>query len=166
MRLTKIISGAQSGVDLAALAFALDHGYDIGGACPFNYANEDGQIPERFRPYLECTPTVNYPARTRLNVKRADATLLLWRGRKMTPGTALTFRIMRERAEQCRYPYLSIQAPFGDVAAAQIHDWLRDPKIRVLNVAGPRESKAPGIYSEVYELLARALPARVREEAN
>ncbi len=35
-----------------------------------------------------------------------------------------------------------------------IRCWLEAEHIRVLNVAGPRESQAPGIYRWAYEVLA------------
>ncbi len=36
----------------------------------------------------------------------------------------------------------------------EIRRWLEAENIRVLNVAGPRESQAPGIYRRAYEVLA------------
>ena len=39
----------------------------------------------------------------------------------------------------------------------QFLDWLRRESIETLNVAGPRESKRPGIYSLTHELLDRAV---------
>ena len=45
----KIISGGQTGVDRAALDFAIEHGIEHGGWCPLGRLAEDGVIPERYR---------------------------------------------------------------------------------------------------------------------
>lgn len=36
-------------------------------------------------------------------------------------------------------------------------DWLHENRITVLNVAGPRESKIPGIYEQAKDFLLRVL---------
>ena len=36
-------------------------------------------------------------------------------------------------------------------------DWLKVHNIRVLNIAGPRESKCPGIYKDTMKVLRIAL---------
>jgi hypothetical protein len=40
-----------------------------------------------------------------------------------------------------------------------IAGWLRAARVRVLNVAGPRESEAPGIYREAFDFLSGVLAA-------
>lgn len=49
--------------------------------------------------------------------------------------------------------------PFGDDAAGAIRDGLgRLPAtVRILNVAGPRESEVPGVYAAVCRALMDAL---------
>jgi hypothetical protein len=41
----------------------------------------------------------------------------------------------------------------GGVDPATVAQWLDTQRIRVLNGAGPRESEAPGIYSQAKTLL-------------
>jgi Circularly permutated YpsA SLOG family len=48
-RQMKIVSGGQTGVDRAALDFAIRHGYEHGGWCPHGRRAEDGVKVERFR---------------------------------------------------------------------------------------------------------------------
>ena len=50
MRLRKIISGGQTGVDLGALEAALAASFPCGGWCPADRKAEDGVIPAKYRP--------------------------------------------------------------------------------------------------------------------
>ena len=63
-----------------------------------------------------------------------------------------------EFAQRWRKPYhvVALQAA-ADVSSART--WAGAQRIRVLNVAGPRESKAPGIYGEA-EIWLRVLLGR------
>ncbi len=57
---------------------------------------------------------------------------------------------------------LTLDRPVSELVA-EIRRWLETEKIRVLNVAGPRESQAAGIYRQAYEVLValfRSLAAR------
>lgn len=40
-------------------------------------------------------------------------------------------------------------------AAKVICSWIRQNRIRVLNIAGPRESQSPGIYRKCYQVLEK-----------
>ena len=50
----KLVSGGQTGVDRAALYFALERSISSGGWCPRGRESEDGRIPDRF-PLREVT---------------------------------------------------------------------------------------------------------------
>ncbi len=45
----KIISGGQTGADIAALDVALRHSFPHGGWCPKGRRSLDGAIPDRYR---------------------------------------------------------------------------------------------------------------------
>ncbi len=145
----KIVSGGQTGVDRAALDWALGLGLASGGWCPRGRRAEDGPIPDGYP--LKETREADYAVRTRLNVRDSDATLILTRGRP-SGGTQLT----RHLAEELARPVLVVDFEDGDMAAAasRVGDWIGEEGVKVLNVAGPRESTSPGIYREASEFLA------------
>jgi hypothetical protein len=147
VRLRRIISGGQTGVDRAALRLGLERGLEIGGFVPESYRAEDGYVPEPFRSHMTCLPGGDYSERTRRNVLASDATLVLV-GRGPSAGTDLT---VRECANRGR-PHLVVCLDVGD--ADQIKAWLAEVNPAVLNVAGPRESEAPGVGDAAYGLLA------------
>lgn len=144
-RVSKIVSGGQTGVDRAALDVALALGIRCGGWVPRGRRAEDGPLPSRY-PVRE-TASDAYEARTRLNVRDSDATLILTRGRP-TGGTALTLAIARELMRPSRV--IDLAHPPEPVT---VRDWIVDQRIRVLNVAGPRESSNPDIYAEASQYL-------------
>lgn len=151
--LRKIISGGQSGVDRAALDAALALRIPIGGWCPRGRIAEDGRIRRRY--CLLETPSGNYPQRTEWNVRDSDGTLIVNRG-TLDGGTLFTARLARERH---RKPLFMIQLP-RRVRRERFVAWLRRHRIRVLNVAGPRESKRPGIHRQAKLLLMGLLASR------
>lgn len=134
----RIVSGGQTGVDRAALDAALDADFPCGGWCPLGRLAEDGPLDARY-PLTEAE-TDEYAERTELNVFDSDGTLILTRGQP-TGGTAFTIAC----AEAHGRPYLHLDL---DVLAeaSTAFDWANTYEIAVLNVAGPRERNAPGIY--------------------
>jgi hypothetical protein len=152
-RPVEIRSGGQTGVDRAALDFALDRGLPHGGWCPRGRRAEDGVIPARYR--LRETASAAYEERTRRNVRDSDATVIFSPGRALAGGTRLT----REVARALGRPLLHLTAA-GDAAraAARLRAFVRRHRVRRLNVAGPRASEAPGLEIFVRAVLARAFP--------
>jgi len=147
--IAKLVSGGQTGVDRAALDVALRLGIPCGGWCPRGRRAEDGRIPARYP--LQETPEARYPQRTEWNVRDSDGTLVLHAGARRG-GTALTARVARRSGK----PVLCVDLDAAPDPAA-IVDWVAGRAIRVLNVAGPRESEAPGIGERAGRLLAQAL---------
>lgn len=143
--LHRIISGGQTGVDRAALDVAMAHGLACGGWVPRGRRAEDGRVPASYP--LRETPGFAYVERTRLNVRDADATLILTRGNPVG-GTALTVDV----ATRLRRPHVVVDLESGLDAMAS-RAWLTALRVRVLNVAGPRESGAPGIYAQARDFL-------------
>jgi hypothetical protein len=143
----RIVSGGQTGVDRAALDVALSLGIEHGGWCPRGRLAEDGTIPARYR--LSETASSEYAERTEKNVLDSDGTLILYRG-KLTGGTSLT----RSLAQWYRKPCITFDLE-KRVNVGRAQRWLDENKIRVLNVAGPRESSAPGIHTAAREFLKR-----------
>jgi len=143
--LTRIVSGGQTGVDRASLDAAIELGIPHGGWCPRGRMAEDGRIPQKY--YLTETFSPEYAVRTRLNVRDADGTLILYR-EPLEGGTALTWQFAVEMDK----PVLLVELGFPPVAEA-FFLWLRENSIRTLNIAGPRESQRPGISREAKALV-------------
>jgi nucleoside 2-deoxyribosyltransferase len=153
----KIVSGGQTGIDRAALDIAIRNHIAHGGWCPRGRRAEDGRIPDHY--HLDEAATTEYAERTRLNVRDSDATLVLSRGRP-DGGTALTVNY----AAACHKPVLVIDIDAG-TDAREFRDWLEQNNIRVLNIAGPRESKQPGVHAQACELLQNLVEA-LRADVN
>lgn len=147
--LRRIVSGGQTGVDRAALDAAIELGLEHGGWCPLGRRAEDGRIPRRYK--LSETGSTQYPIRTRQNVIDSDATLVIYRER-LQSGTELTYRLARQAAK----PFLLVDLE-SSPDPTLVLDWIMDARIATLNVAGPRESTAPGIAQQTREFLVSCL---------
>jgi hypothetical protein len=154
----KIISGGQTGADRAALDAAIGLGLPYGGWVPKGGLAEDfphapgllGKYPK-----LREAATSDPAERTQLNVRDSGATLVFVTelDTAASPGTLLTEATARALGR----PLLIVRADRPD-AARSIKDWLRDlGHVNVLNIAGPRESEAPGIYALSREVLEKVL---------
>jgi hypothetical protein len=147
----RIVSGGQTGVDRAALDAAVELGIAVGGWCPRGRRAEDGRIPDCY-PLTE-TPNDYYRTRTRWNVRDSDFTLVLTNGAP-AGGTLLTVNNS-----------LALGRPHGVVdmsdegrinaEVSRVRELVAG--VRVLNVAGPRESESPGIYAKAKAFLRRLL---------
>jgi hypothetical protein len=145
----KIISGGQTGVDRAALDVAMELGIPCGGWCPKGRKAEDGPIAARYP--LQETGSQSYPVRTEKNVKDSDGTLILTHG-PATGGTAATIKFAKKYGK----PFLVIDLGLdGDPGI--VRKWSQTNRVRILNVAGPRESETPGIHDRAVEFLRRIL---------
>lgn len=145
----RIISGGQTGADRAALDWAIRHGIEHGGWCPHDRSAEDGLIPERYQ--LKPLADGGYRQRTRRNVVDSDGTLIFNLG--SLDGGSLATRIF---AEKLGKPHRAIQLDEDlQNLNLQIADWLVENNIREINIAGPRESKRPGIYMATIAALDR-----------
>lgn len=157
-----IRSGGQTGVDRAALDFARHVGWPYTGWCPRGGWAEDYPMAPGVRtayPLLAETPATGPEQRTAWNVRDGHATLIVSRpgDEDRSPGTRFT-RLMAELVflRPCR-----VFDPIRPGAEVEAVEWLRQLRAMipsgplVLTVAGPRESEAPGIYSQTFEFLCR-----------
>ena len=144
----KIISGGQTGVDRAALDVALNHGIESGGWCPTGRLDEFGKIPDRYP--LKELENGGFTERTLQNVKDSDGTVIIYPG-KLSGGTEQTVRFCVEQQR----PRLLIDASKIPVeeAARLIANFVRENKIDILDVAGPRQREWPEGYQYAYRAL-------------
>ena len=151
-QIRKVISGGQTGVDIAALRAARACGIATGGWAPKGYLTERGPQAELLSAFgLNEMPTDKYPPRTAANVRDADATLIV--AGTLDRGSKLTAEICTRMTK----PMLHIARGELDdnEALEKTRFWLRRIKPRTLNVAGNRESSSPGIEVAAEAFLRR-----------
>ena len=144
----RIVSGGQTGADRAALDWALARGVPCGGWCPKGRRAEDGALDARY-PLTE-TPSEDYAQRTEWNVRDSDATVILSLAASLTGGSRLTRELAAKHRKPCLHLHPGLDAP------RLLADFVRDQRVRVLNVAGPRASNEPGVYGYVQQVLEAA----------
>jgi len=124
------------------------HQVSHGGWCPAGRKAEDGPIDAKY--HLQETGSSNYRVRTACNARYSDATLIINSG-MLEGGTLETLRI----AEREGRPVHVVDVDDG-AAIEALREWLAEIRPTVLNVAGPRESKRPGIHRAAFALLDKA----------
>ncbi|HLB41921.1 MAG TPA: putative molybdenum carrier protein [Gammaproteobacteria bacterium] len=153
--LKKIISGGQTGVDQAALDVAIKLNIPHGGWCP------KGRKTEYNKPMDACyklheTDSDDPNVRTKLNIRDSDGTLILVPSIpvKVSDGTIVTINEVIKKKK----PHLIIDVSENNVdLPKKIIDWIKENNIKILNVAGPRESQSLGIYVKSSKLLTITL---------
>ncbi len=159
MMIRKIISGAQTGADRAALDFAINNDIPHGGWVPKGRKAEDGIIPGHYN-VIESSSD-EYSRRTELNVMDSDGTLVLSHG-ALTGGSALTEKMARKHGKPFLHIDLNLKPEFQ--ATVDITHWLGANQIEVLNVAGPRATKDPKIYEATTGILEAVLYLGIIED--
>jgi hypothetical protein len=152
-KISRIISGGQTGADRAAFDFALENKIETGGFVPKNRLAEDGVISEKYT-NLQETASGNPAERTELNVKNSDATLILSHG-KLVGGSLQT----KQFAEKHQKPFLHIDFSTSemDEALEKAESWLNSINCKTLNVAGARASEDLLIYEKTGKFLRKLL---------
>lgn len=135
-------------MDRAALDAAMSLGLECGGWVPRGRTAEDGIISEKYP--LKESGSADYSVRTRLNAEDSDATLIINDG-ELEGGTLYTLRICEKTGKPVEI--LDAGDPEADVKTAE---FIVANSVLVLNVAGPRESKRPGIYERTLQILIEA----------
>ncbi|HCG6311400.1 TPA: hypothetical protein NJ173_004541 [Vibrio parahaemolyticus] len=147
----KIISGGQSGADIAALDAAIKCGVPIGGYCP---KNRESEVSIDFESYPLIEINGGYRQRTKENIKASEATVIFYNS-EIVGGTELTLYF----CIKSKTPYKLIDMSVISVANAanSINGFILKHKVKVLNVAGPSASRQPDIYSFVYSSMLAVL---------
>lgn len=154
----RVISGGQTGADRAGLEAARELGLPTGGYAPSNFWTEKGPAPELASFGLVATGG-SLSNRTRLNVEAADATIVF--SCRPSPGSALTVDLAKRASKA-----LLVVNPFAVDVTQTILDFLRAHRPGALNIAGHRESRAPGIQERVFSVLLFVFGAYLQDAEN
>ncbi len=159
--ITKIISGGQTGADQGARNAAKKLGIPYGGWIPRRRSAEVRPLPQAYIP-IEI-PIQRELTAIEKNVLESDGTLILTHG-KLTGGSLITKKLCKRHKKPCLHKDL-IDRWFSEVSS-EIHSWVVEKEIAVLNVAGPRADKDPLIYeSSLYVVEAVLLLSLVEADA-
>ena len=157
--LQSIYSGFQTGVDTGAIIAADLLGFRTGGFAPQGWMTETGPNEEWIKSMngVECTKP-GYLARTEMNVRTTDATVIISHEPRLTGGSYETSRI----AESLDKPWKQIRlkkdlVPIYVEGSLGLVEWLNMIECRRVNIAGPRESKCLGIEDRVCRWLMMEL---------
>ena len=144
----KIVSGGQTGADRAALDWAIDNGFPHGGWCPKGRKAEDGEIDARYQ--LQESTSANYLQRTEWNVRDSTGTVIFTLRTELTGGSKKT----ADFAKKHKKPWIHLHEDLGvEECAAQLKRFIAENNVTVLNVAGSRGSKEPGVAGFVCAVL-------------
>jgi hypothetical protein len=148
----KIVSGAQTGVDRAALDVAMACGIEVGGWCPQDRIAEDGIIADSY-PVIELA-NAGYSERTLQNVIDSDGTLIIYFA-YLSGGTEQTLGFCIAQSK----PYLLIDGEELSTQRASQRLWrfIEDKAVSVLNVAGPRASGEARAYDYTKDVIQQML---------
>jgi hypothetical protein len=122
-------------------------GLETGGWIPKGFKTEKGFQPELGELYnLEEHTSDKYPPRTFTNARDSDGTIRI-AANFNSPGEKMTLKAI----QQYDKPYIDISMS-NPRPISEVVTWLQENKIETLNVAGNRESSAPGItaFAENY----------------
>ena len=143
----RVISGGQTGADQGGLAAAEALGLRTGGFAPKGWRTEAGRTSSLGTRYgLTQHVSSAYPPRTEANVKAADLTVVYDESGGKSPGSKLTIRLCRGHGK-----LFLVNPPVEELAIV-----LRLADLRVVNIAGNRESSHPGIGERVKKHLMAA----------
>lgn len=166
-KISIIISGGQTGADRGGLDFAICKRIKHGGWCPLGRKSEDIRIPLKYNLYE--TKIAQYPARTRMNIRDSDATLI-FSSDINSKGTLLTTKF----CIQLKKPFFTViltKNSLDELSGSKliktckdIVKWLKKVKPEILNIAGTRESHCPGIAQKVKQVLSIFLDKSEKEK--
>ena len=104
---------------------------------------------------MKCTTSSDYGMRTRLNVQDSDGTLIISFAEQLTGGSKFTIEtcVRQDKAHIHLVLPERGKTRIPDEVRAGVLEWIDKARISVLNVAGPRESKEPGLQQAVRDTL-------------
>lgn len=156
---SRVRSGGQTGADRGGLDAARDCKIPICGWCPPGGLAEDCPVPPGLMtryPELKEGMASGYVERTAWNVRDSHATLIVSPGGlEPKSGTEMTAVFARRFGR----PVLVLDGTNASECVTEAFAWLNTLGMRgiTLNVAGPRESKVPGVYELTHDIVLALL---------
>jgi hypothetical protein len=155
--LKKVISGGQTGADIAGVATAKKFGYEVGGLMPKGFKTLAGPRPNYATLYnMQEHTSAAYPPRTYANVKNSDGTLRF----AYDFGSSGELCTMKAILQYKKW-WLDVNL-IGPIPPQKVVDWLIEKNIETLNVAGNSEKTYSGMtvfvsdyLTEVFTLLLK-----------
>ena len=152
----KIISGGQTGADMGGLLAAKMLKIRTGGCAPKGFLTENGSNYDLSKLFgLHQSESEKYPPRTAENISKSDCTIIFSSNRGTERGSILTQNLCLSKKK----PHLWVD-PLSSTIVEEIQEFIAEnarSKSRpiILNIAGNRESKYPGIETKVQEILTK-----------
>lgn len=158
-RIEKVVSGGQTGADKGGLLGASDRKLPTGGWAPKGFITENGPAPDLADFGLLETASSEYPDRTERNVKMSDGTVIFDVAKKYSGGSALTERLCGKHTKPCFIVRQLGEVMYGDNSrdVTNILNFINLNNIRVLNVAGNRESNVRGLQEKVRAIIKEVI---------
>jgi hypothetical protein len=156
----KVISGGQTGADMGGLQGAKALGLPTGGTAAAGWMTENGSNPNLQKYGLVegekgNTAKETFNKRTVENIRNADGTAIF--GNVNSPGSRFTVQAARDIGKPVLHVPLDIALNNRPIAAQQLRDFVEQNNIQILNIAGNRENKAPGLQAAVAEIVQMGL---------
>lgn len=160
MKLQKVVSGFQTGADIAGIKAAYSCNIPTGGFIPKGFKTLAGPKPEYAKKYGAVEHVSSgYKERTWDNVQQTDATFRFAKN-FLSPGEKCTLNAIKNWNK----PYLDFHIAHGtDLTCDKLTnhhdivlyagDWLDVHGVKILNIAGNAESTCPGIEMIVWDFL-------------
>lgn len=142
MVIRKVVSGGQTGADIAGLEAARDMQIETGGYAPLGYRTENGSNGSLKQFGVVQHQDRNYYGRTKANIEISDGTVVFG---KPSSGSSMTQNICQALHKPC----------IVNPDLVDIIKWIQHYNIGILNVAGNRESVNPGIHMRTKLFLSR-----------
>uniref|UniRef100_A0A6M3IEM8 Putative molybdenum carrier protein n=1 Tax=viral metagenome TaxID=1070528 RepID=A0A6M3IEM8_9ZZZZ len=163
----KIISGGQTGADRGGLEAGKSLKIKTGGWAPKGYKTENGPDLSLKKFGLEEHWSSYYPERTEKNVRNSHLTLIF--GNLNSAGSKLTKKYCIKYEKSFLPISIPLQVSFEKAFTAfeffvEIAYDYNNNKPIILNIAGNRESKSPGIQKFVEKFLIKTIRRLKRNE--
>jgi hypothetical protein len=149
-----IISGGQTGADVAGLYVAKRFGIETGGMMPLGFKTLTGPRPDFAQKFgMTESSSPEYPPRTEWNVQNSDGTIRLACDFE-SAGEKCTLKFLKKHNK----PYFDVQLD-DPPSIEDFLRWMHSNQILTLNVAGNSEQTYAGAFTQSASFLMKSFLA-------